>query len=397
MKRIIYLDNERTTIVAKEVIEAMLPYMNEYYGHPASLHTLGQQAYEAIEQSAETIAETINAKSDEIVFTSCGTEANDFAIRGIAYANRNRGNHIITTKIEHPSIMRITEELAKQGFKIDYLEVDKEGFIDIGQLENLLTDETILVSVMHINHEIGTIEPIKEVGKLLRERKRKIYFHVDAQSSYTKIPIDVQDFNIDLLTLSSHKIHGPKGVGALYIRQGTKIEPILKGYISVQRLRPGTENVPGIVGFAKAAEIAFAGLEKFVSHMRTLRDKLIKGIEDNIPEVLLHGPRGDKRSPSNVNFSFKYIEGESITLHLNMYGICVSTGSACASRKLEPSHVLTAIGVPPEIAHGSIMFSLSRYNTEEEIDYVLDVLPKVIGKLRSISPLTPESLKKSGG
>jgi len=293
--------------------------------------------------------------------------------------------------------MRITEELAKRGFKIDYLEVDREGFINMEQLENLLTDETILVSIMHVNHEIGTIEPIKEVGKLLKEKKQKIYFHVDAQSSYTKIPIDVQDFNIDLLTLSSHKIHGPKGVGALYIRQGTKIEPVLKGYISVHRLRPGTENIPGIVGFAKAAEIAFANFEKHVSHMRSLRDKLIKGIEDNIPEVVLHGPRGDKRSPSNVNFSFKYIEGESITLYLDMYGICVSTGSACASRKLEPSHVLTAIGVPPEIAHGSIMFSLSRYNTEEEIDYVLDVLPKVIEKLRSISPLTPESLKKSGG
>lgn len=396
MKKIVYLDNERTTMVAKEVIEAMIPYMSEYYGHPASLHTLGQQAYDAIEQSAETIAETINADPDEIVFTSCGTEANDFAIRGVAYANRNRGRHIITTRIEHPSIMRITEELAKQGFKIDYLEVDKEGFIDLGQLKNLLTDETILVSIMHVNHEIGTIEPIKEVGKILKEKKQKIYFHVDAQSSYAKVPIDVQDFNIDLLTLSSHKIHGPKGVGALYIRRGTKIEPVLKGYISVQRLRPGTENIPGIVGFAKAAEIAFANFEKYVSHMRGLRDKLIKGIEDNIPEVLLHGPRGDKRSPNNANFSFKYIEGESITLHLDMYSICVSTGSACASRKLEPSHVLTAIGVPPEIAHGSIMFSLSRYNTEEEIDYVLDVLPKVIGKLRSISPLTPESLKKSG-
>lgn len=387
MKKSVYMDNERSTKVAKEVIDTMISYFNEYYGHPASIHGLGEQAHDAIDESAETIARSINAKYNEIAFTSGGTEANDLAIRGIAYANRNKGKHIITSEIEHPSIMRITEQLSKQGFKIDYLDVDEKGFINLEQLKQLIKDETILVSIMHANHEIGTIQPIREIGEILRDQKHKIHFHVDGQASYTKLPIDVQEFNLDALTISAHKIHGPKGTGAVYIREKTDIDPILLGYVSLSRLRPGTENVPGIVGFSKAAEIAFKNMGDYVTHMRDLRDEMIRRIKDAIPEIILHGPVGDQRSPNNVNFSFKYIEGEAIMMYLNMNGVYVSTGSACASRKLEPSHVLTAIGIPPEIAHGSILFALSRYNTKDDVDYVLEVLPKVINQLRNMSPL----------
>lgn len=395
MKKTIYMDNERSTIVAKEVIDAMISYFDEYYGHPASIHGLGEQAHDAVEESAKTIAQSINAKYNEIAFTSGGTEANDLAIRGIAYANKDKGKHIIASKIEHPSIMRITEQLSKQGFEVDYLNVDEKGFIDIEQLKELIRDETILVSIMHVNHEIGTIQPIKEIGEMLKNQKHKIHFHVDGQASYTRLPIDVQELNLDALTLSAHKIHGPKGIGAVYSREKTKIDPILLGYVSLSRLRPGTENVPGIVGFAKAVEIAFKNASEYVAHMKDLRDELIERIENAIPEIILHGPRGDQRSPNNVNFSFKYIEGEAIMMYLNMNGIYVSTGSACASRKLEPSHVLTAIGIPPEIAHGSILFALSRYNTKEDIDYVLEVLPKVINQLRNMSPLWHKMRERS--
>ncbi|MFX1485810.1 MAG: cysteine desulfurase family protein [Promethearchaeota archaeon] len=387
MKRTVYMDNERSTQVAKEVLDSMVPYFTEYYGHPASIHGLGERAHDAIDESAETIARSINAGSNEIVFTSGGTEASDLAIRGIIYANKDKGRHMITSRIEHPSVMRITEELSKQGFEVDYVNVDEKGFVDLEELQQLIRDETVLVSIAHANHEIGSIEPIKEVGEILRNQNHKIYFHVDGQSSYTRLPIDVAEFDLDALTLSAHKIHGPKGVGALYLKEKTKIDPILFGYVSLSTLRPGTENVPGIVGFAKAAEIALKNIDEYVAHMRSLRDELLERIGETIPETLLHGPKGDRRSPSNVNFSFKYIEGESIMMYLNMNGVYVSTGSACASRKLEPSHVLTAIGVPIEIAHGSILFALSRYNTKGDVEYVLEVLPKVVGHLRSMSPL----------
>lgn len=387
MKRTVYMDNERTTLVSKEVIDEMIPYFAEYYGHPASIHGLGEQAHDAVEESAETIARSINARSNEIVFTSGGTEANDLAIRGIVHANKDKGRHVITSRIEHPSIMRITEELSRQGFEVDYVDVDEKGFIDLEKLQQLIRDETILVSIMHANHEIGSIEPIKEIGEILGNQNHKIHFHVDGQTSYTRLPIDVREFNLDALTLSAHKIHGPKGVGALYLKEKTKIDPILFGYVSLSRLRPGTENVPEIVGFAKAAEIGLKNIDENTTHMKALRDELLKRIEDTIPETLLHGPRGDRRSPNNVNFSFKYIEGESIMMYLNINGVYVSTGSACASRKLEPSHVLTAIGIPPEIAHGSILFALSRYNTKDDVEYVMEVLPKVVSQLRSMSPI----------
>jgi len=385
----VYLDNGTTTQVAKEVLDAMLPYFTEKFGHPIFVYSLGQEAADAVEKAQKIISKTVNAKPGEIIFTSGATEANDLAIRGIAYANRKNGNHIITTKIENPSVLRVCEELEKEGFKVDYLNVDPQGFIDLSQLQNSINEKTILVSVMHVNDEIGAIEPIEEVGKILREQKHKIYFHVNAAASYARVPIDVERMNIDAMSISAHKIHGPKGVGALYLRENTPIESIIYGYISLFTLKPGTENVPAIVGFGKAAELAFDGFDRYVGHMRKLRDKLMAGIEAKIQYVVLHGPKGDKRSPANVNYSFKYVEGESVLLHLDLNGISVATGSACSTRKLEPSHVLTAIRVRPEIAHGAIRFTLSRYNTAEEIDYVLEVLPKVIENLRKISPVKP--------
>ena len=385
----VYLDNGSTTRVAKEVLEAMLPYFVEEIGHPIFIYSLGQAAADAVERSQKIIAKTLNANQEEIVFTSGATESNDIAIRGTAYANKKSGNHIITTKVENPSVLRTCERLEKEGFKVDYLNVDPQGFVNVEQLEEKINENTILVSVAHVNDEIGTIEPIEEIGKILDEQKHKIYFHVNAAASYARVPLDVKRMRIDLLSISAHKIHGPKGVGALYVREGTKIEPINYGYISLFPLRPGTENVPGIVGFAKAAELAFDDFDVQVEKMRKLRDRLMVGIEERIPHVVLHGPRGEKRSPANVNYSFKYVEGESVVLHLDLNGISAATGSACSTRKLEPSHVLTAIGVRPEIAHGAIRFTLSRYNTEQEIDYVLEVLPKVIDGLRKISPIKP--------
>jgi cysteine desulfurase len=384
----VYLDNGTTTQVAQEVLDEMLPYFIEKFGHPIFVYSLGREAADAVERAQEVIAKSINAEREEIIFTSGATEANDLAIRGIAYANRKRGSHIITTKIENPSVLRVCEKLEGEGFKVDYLDVDSQGFVNLDQLEDAIDEKTILVSVMHVNDEIGTIEPIEEIGKILREQKHKVYFHVNAAASYARVPIDVERMNIDALSISAHKIHGPKGVGALYLREGTPVEPISHGYISLFPLRPGTENVPAIVGFAKAAELAFDAFERHVEHMRKLRDKLMEGIE-KIPHVVLHGPRGEKRSPANVNYSFKYVEGESVLLHLDLNGISVATGSACSTRKLEPSHVLTAIGVRPEVAHGAIRFTLSRYNTSEEIDYVLGVLPRVIENLRKISPIKP--------
>ncbi|MFQ6129792.1 MAG: cysteine desulfurase family protein [Candidatus Hadarchaeaceae archaeon] len=388
----VYLDNGTTTPVAKEVVEAMLPYFTERFGHPIFIYSLGQDAADVVESSQATIARTINAKPSEIIFTSSATEANDLAIRGVVYANRKRGDHIITTKIENPSVLRVCEELEKEGFKVDYLPVDTQGFVDLGKLEKTITKRTILVSVGHVSDEIGTIEPIEQIGKLLREQKNKIFFHVNAAAAYARVPIDVNRMGIDLMSLSAHKIHGPKGVGSLYLRENTPIEPISYGYISLFTLKPGTENIPGIAGFGRAAELAFDGFEKYVENMRKLRDKLMAGIEERVPHVLLHGPRGDKRSPTNVNYSFKGVEGESVLLHLDLNGISVATGSACSTRKLEPSHVLTAIGVKPEVAHGAIRFTLSRYNTTEEIDYVLEMVPRVIENLRKISPVKPEEL-----
>ncbi|KXB02339.1 hypothetical protein AKJ44_00680 [candidate division MSBL1 archaeon SCGC-AAA261F17] len=382
-----YLDNGNTTPVAEEVVEAMLPYLTEKYGHPLFIYSLGREANETVESASESIANTVGAKGSELTFTSGATEANDLAVRGIAKANKSKGKHIITSRVENPSVLRITEELERRGFKVDYLDVDSEGFIDLKQLGDLITNETILVSIIHASDEIGTIEPLKEVGEILEDQDHKVFFHTDAAASCARIPIDMDEMNLDLISISAHKIHGPKGIGALIAREGVKIEPINYGYLSLSNLRPGTENMPGIVGFQKAAELAFEDFDSKIDHMKKLRDKLMDGIEEKITETILHGPRGDDRSPANVNYSFKRVEGESILMQLDMRGISVATGSACATRKLEPSHVLTAIGVKPAVAHGAIRFTLSRMNTEKEIDYTLEVLPEVVEKLRELSPI----------
>ncbi|MEM3402417.1 MAG: cysteine desulfurase family protein [Candidatus Hadarchaeales archaeon] len=385
-----YLDCGSTTPVSKEVLEAMLPYLTEKFGHPLFLYSLGQEAADAIEKSREKIARTISAGKEEIIFTSGATESNDLALRGVAYANRKRGNHIITTKIENPGVLRICERLEKEGFKVDYLSVDREGFVNLEELKRRLTDKTILVSIGNVNDEIGTIQPMEEIKEILEGRD--VYLHVNAAAGYGRVKIDVEEIGADLLSLSAHKIHGPKGVGALYLRKGTEIEPLGSGYVSLSPLRPGTENVAGIVGFAKAAEIASEKLEEHRAYMVKLRERLMSGIEESIPHVVLHGPRGEKRSPSNVNYSFKGIEGESILLRLDLHGIAVATGSACATRKLEPSHVLTAIGIKPEVAHGSIRFTFTWMTKMEEIEYTLGVLPGVIEGLRRISPIKPEEM-----
>ncbi len=387
-----YLDNGTTTPVAKEVLEAMLPYFKENFGHPIFIYSLGQEAAEAIEKSQKIISRTINARAEEITFTSNGTESIDMAIRGAAYAGRGRGNHIITTKVENPSVLRVCDKLESEGFKVDYIPVDGQGFVDLDKLKKAITEKTILVSVANVNDEIGTVQPVEEVARIVREQGRKILFHMNAIAGYMRVPIDVERLGVDMLSLSAHKIHGPKGVGALYLRKGTKIEPLNYGYVSTSGLKPGTENVAGIVGFAKAAELASDRFERNVKKMIEMRERLMKGIEERMSYILLHGPRGERRSPANVNYSFKGVEGEAILLRLDIEGVSVATGSACSTRKLEPSHVLTAIGIKPEVAHSATRFTISWHNTPEEIDYVLDVLPGVIENLRKISPIKAEDM-----
>lgn len=378
----VYMDYGATTPTDKEVVKAMMPYLTKDFGNASSLHQFGQKAKEALENSREITAKKLNAEPKEIVFTGSGSESDNLAIKGIAYANKDKGNHIITSKIEHPAVLETCEALEKEGFDITYLNVDNEGFINLEELKNAITDNTILVSIMHANNEMGVIEPIEEIGNICKEKN--IYFHTDAVQSFTKVPIDVKKINVDLISLSGHKIHGPKGIGALFIKDRTKIQKIIYGGHQENDKRAGTENIPGIVGFAKAVELAN---EDHIRYMMGLRDKLISGLE-KISDIQLNGPRGNKRLCNNVNFSFHFIEGESALLRMDMKGIAISTGSACSSQSLTPSHVLTAIGLKPEIAHGSLRLTLGRENTEQEIDYVLKVLPKIIEELRKISPLT---------
>ncbi len=378
--RIIYLDNAATTKVDEKVIKEMLPYFSEKYGNASSQHLIGQEAKRALEEARHVIAKSINAKDDEIIFTSGGTEANNLALKGLFFANKeNAKKHIITTKIEHDCVLNSCKWLEKQGAKVTYLNVDKEGFVNLEELKKSITPETLIVSVIHGNNETGTIQDIEKIGKICREKR--VYFHIDACQSYTKTDIDVKKQNLDLVTLNAHKIHGPKGVGALYLRQGIKIEPLLHGGGHERNLRSGTENIPGIVGFAKSVKLAD---EKHVKNMAKLRDMLIDGIL-KIANTNLNGPR-ENRLCNNINICFNNIEGEAIGGYLDAYGICSSTGSACASHSLEPSHVLRAIGKTHLEANSSLRLSLSRENTEEEIEKVLEVLPKIAEKLRKISP-----------
>lgn len=377
----VYLDNGATTQVAKEVAKSMQTILTKKFGNPSSLHRYGEEAKKELDKARELIAKKINAEPDEIIFTSGGTEADNLAIKGIAYNYKEKGNHIITSRIEHPAVLKACEALEKEGFELTYLSVDKEGFVDLKKLEEAITPETILVTIIHANNEIGTIQEIEKIGQVCKEKN--VTFHTDAVQSFTKTPIDVKQMNIDLLSLSAHKLHGPKGIGALFIKKGIKLKPLFDGGGQEKKIRSGTENLPGIVGFSKAVEII---KEKDLEKIKKLRDMLIKGIEKNISDVTLNGPR-DKRLVNNINMSFKYIEGESLLYQLDSKGIAVSTGSACSSKSLEPSHVLLAIGLKPEVAHGSIRLTLSSYTTEEEIKYTIKNLMEIVKNLRKISPL----------
>lgn len=382
--RRVYLDHSATTPVRPEVLEEMLPFLKDQFGNPSTIYSWGRQARSAVEEARTRVAKLIGAQPEEIVFTSGGTEADNMALIGVAYANQKKGNHIITSSIEHHAVLDTAQYLKRQGFEVTFLPVTPEGLVRVEDVAEALTDKTILISIMHVNNEVGTIQPIREIGKLARERG--VIFHTDAVQSVGKIPVNVDELNVDLLSASAHKIYGPKGVGCLYIRKGTRIQPLLHGGGQERKRRAGTENVAGIVGFGKAAELAGLELESEAPRLKRLRDKLIDGVLHRIDEVQLNGDR-ERRSPINANFSFRYVEGESILLSLDMKGIAASSGSACTSGSLDPSHVLLAMGIPHEIAHGSVRMTLGRDNTEEDIDYVLEVLPEIIERLRAMSPL----------
>lgn len=382
----IYLDYAATTPCDPQVSKAMEPYFFDTYGNPSSIHTEGQLAKKAIEDSREKAASFLGAKQEEIIFTSGGTESNNFAIKGTAYAQEKKGNHIITTTIEHHAVTEPCKFLEKRGFKITRVGVDKHGLVSPSDIRKAITDKTILVSVMHANNEIGVIEPIAEIGKITRELG--IYFHTDAVQTTGHIPVNVDDLNVDLLSLSAHKFYGPKGAGALYLRKGTRIEKFLHGGDQEKGRRASTYNTPGIVGLGKAIELCREKMDSEARFQIEMRDKIIKEIKNRISEVYLNG-HPSIRLPNNVNFSIKYIEGESILLNLDMLGIAASTGSACTSTSLEPSHVLLAIGLSHEIAHGSLRFTLGRWTKESDIGYLLEHLPKIVEKLRAMSPLYP--------
>lgn len=383
MKRI-YLDYAATTPTHPEVVKAMLPYFTEAFGNPSGIYSYGQEAKGAIEEARVKVADFIGAQDEEIVFTSSGTEADNFALKSVAFANMPKGNHIITSPIEHHAVIETCKFLEKRGFKVTYLPVDGYGLVDPGDVKNSITDKTILVSVMHANNEMGTIEPIAEIGKIANEAG--IYFHTDAVQTAGHIPVDVNELGVDLLSISAHKLYGPKGIGALYIRRGTRLIPLMHGGDQERKRRASTENVPEIVGFGKATEIVRQDMNKEVKRLASLRDKLIKGLLERIDHTRLNG-HPLKRLPNNVNISVDFVEGESMILNLDLKGICASTGSACSSSSLEPSHVLSAIGLSPEQAHGSLRFTLGKWTTAEEINQVVEVLPQIVAKLRAMSPL----------
>lgn len=378
----VYLDNASTTKVDEKVLKEMIPFFTENYGNASSLHIKGSESKNAIEKVRRQISSKLNCDEKEIYFTSGATESNNLALKGLFLKNFPEKNHIITSKIEHDSILETCKYLEKQGAKVTYLDVDKEGFINLEQLNKSITEKTFLISIMQANNEIGTIQDLEQIGKIAKEKN--ILFHTDATQSFTKIPINVKKMNIDLLSASSHKIHGPKGVGFIYIKEKTKIEPLLHGGGHERKMRSGTENIPGIVGFGKAIEISN---EKENAKISKLRDKLIQGILNSITQTKLNGPKGNKRLPNNVNISFTNVEGEAIGGYLENKGIYVSTGSACMSNTLSSSHVLKAIGLTDLEQNSSIRLSLSKYTTQKEINYVLKTLPEIITKLRKLSPV----------
>ena len=383
MKRI-YLDYAATTPTDPDVVKAMLPYFTESFGNPSSLYSYGQESKGALDEAREKIALAIGAQSDEIIFTSGGTEADNAALAGVAWANKGKGNHIITTTIEHHAILETCHFLGKTGFDITYVLVDKYGIVDPDDIKKAITPRTILISVMHANNEVGSIQPIEEIGHIAREAG--VYLHTDAVQTVGHIPVDVNKLGVHLLSISAHKLYGPRGVGLLYVRRGTRITPYLHGGAQEKGRRAGTENVAGIVGLAKAVELAMTDLENEMRRQTLLRDRLIKGLRDKIELVHLNG-HPTQRLPNNVNVSIDYVEGESMLLNLDLDDVCVSTGSACSSTSQEPSHVLLAMRVPPEKAHCSLRFTLGKWTTDADIAHVLEIMPSMVARLRSMSPL----------
>lgn len=382
--RFIYLDHAATTPVKPEVLEAMLPYFTQKFGNASSIYTLGRESKKAIEEARDRTASALGAQSREIFFTGSGTEADNWAVKGVAYANRQKGNHIITTAIEHHAVLHTCQYLESDGFEVTYLPVDENGLVTADAVKAAIKPNTILITIMFANNEIGTIQPISEIGKVARAKG--ICFHTDAVQAVGNVKINVEEMNIDLLSLSAHKFYGPKGIGALYIRKGTKITSFLHGGAQERGRRASTENVAAVVGLGKAIELASQNLDEYNKKLITLRDHAIAEITKNIPFVRLNGDR-DSRLPGNVNFSFEFIEGESLLLMLDMKGIAASSGSACTSGSLDPSHVLLAIGLPHEIAHGSLRLTFGEENTREDLDYVMEVLPAIVQRLREMSPL----------
>lgn len=392
-KHIIYMDHSATTPAKTEVVDAMIPYFTTHFGNPSSIYGIARESKKAIDTARAQVAKALGADPDEIYFTSGGSESDNWAFKGVAFANRKRGNHIITTSIEHHAVMHTCQFLEKEGFDVTYLPVDKYGLVDPAVLEKAITDKTILISIMYANNEIGTIEPIAELGAIAR--KHKVYFHTDAVQAIGNVKINVNEQNIDLLSLSAHKFYGPKGVGALYIKKGVRIENLIHGGGQERKRRAGTENIAGIVGLGKAIELATADIDGHNARICAMRDRLIKGVLETIPNTRLNG-HPEKRLPGNFNISFEFIEGESMLLWLDDEGICASTGSACTSGSLEPSHVLLATGLPVEVSHGSLRLTLGDANTDKDVDFVLEVLPKVVSRLRDMSPLYQKSRKNGG-
>lgn len=389
--RMIYLDHAATTPARTEVVEAMLPYFSQKYGNPSSIYSIGRESKKAIEEARETVAKVIGAQPREIFFTGSGTEADNWAIKGVAYANRQKGKHIITTAIEHHAVLHTCQYLESEGFEVTYLPVDTDGLVTAEQVKAAIRPDTILISIMFANNEIGTIQPIAEIGKIAREKN--IYFHTDAVQAMGNVNINVEELNVDLLSMSAHKFYGPKGIGALYARKGVKITSFIHGGAQERGRRASTENVAEIVGLAKALELAAANMEQYNRKLIALRDRTIEEIQKNIPFVKLNGHR-TKRLPGNVNFSFEFIEGESLLLMLDMKGIAASSGSACTSGSLDPSHVLLAIGLPHETAHGSLRITFGDDNSEADVDYLMEVLPPIVQRLREMSPLYEAFCKK---
>lgn len=391
MSKLIYLDNAATTQVYPEVLEAMIPYFTEHYGNPSSIYSFAGESKRAVDAARNTMAEFLNASTEEIYFTGGGSESDNWALKATAEAYANKGKHIITSKIEHHAVLHTCEWLEKHGFEVTYLNVDENGLVDLEELKAAIRPDTILISVMFANNEIGTIEPIAEIGKIAKEHG--VLFHTDAVQAFGHVPIDVQAMNIDMLSASGHKVNGPKGIGLMYIRKGIKIGSFIHGGAQERHRRAGTHNVPGIVGFAKAVELASRDMDRRMKYETELRDYYISRVEKEIPYAKLNGDRV-KRLPNNTNFCFRFIEGESMLILLDQKGICASSGSACTSGSLDPSHVLLAIGLPHEIAHGSLRATLSEKTTKEDIDFTVDELKKIIERLRSMSPLYEDFVKK---